>query len=33
MSSEIEADYLKYELERAVIYSRNMRLNYKYNKL
>ncbi len=28
--SEMEAEYFKYELERAVKYSKGMRLNYKY---
>lgn len=32
VGSEIEADYLKYELERAVRHSKSMKLNYKYCK-
>jgi hypothetical protein len=28
--SEMEAEYFKYELERAIKYSKGMRLNYKY---
>lgn len=33
LGSEIEAEYLKYELERAVKHSKSMKLNYKYWKL
>lgn len=33
IGSEIEAEYLKYELERAVRHSKSMRLNYKYCKM
>jgi hypothetical protein len=32
LGSEMETEYLRYELERAVKYSRNMWLNYKYCK-
>jgi hypothetical protein len=33
VGSEIEAEYLKYELERAAKHSKSMKLNYKYWKL
>lgn len=32
VATEIEAEYFRYELERAVRHSKSMRLNYKYSK-
>ena len=31
-TSEIEAEYFRYELNRVIKYWKGMRLNYKYNK-